>query len=61
MNTLQSSWQIFRWPIVLAVASIIGLISALIGDGWFDVVSWICLGATVFVVLLAWHRNIPSS
>ncbi|SDE82023.1 PepSY-associated TM helix domain-containing protein [Terriglobus roseus] len=38
----RSSLQIYRWPIVLAITSLCGLLSALIGDGWWDALSW-CL------------------
>ena len=43
----------FGVPVVIALASIIGLLSALIGDGAFDVVSWIALGAVIGVVIWA--------
>jgi hypothetical protein len=34
----------YRVPLLLALASLFGLISALIGDGLFDLLSWIALG-----------------
>lgn len=36
-------------PIALAIGSVVGLVSALIGDGAWDAVSWICLGVPVAV------------
>lgn len=39
----QSFAQVYRWPAVLAIASFFGLLSALLGDGAWDVVSWILL------------------
>lgn len=39
-------------PAILAVASLIGLTSALIGDGIFNVISWLLLGGLLGVV--AW-------
>ena len=39
-------------PAILAVASLVGLISALIGDGIFNVISWLLLGGLLGVI--AW-------
>jgi hypothetical protein len=38
-------------PVLLSVVSAVGLISALLGDGSWDVVSWVALGAPVGVIL----------
>lgn len=38
----------FIAPAWITIASIVGLVSALVGDGVFDVISWL-----VFVVLIA--------
>jgi hypothetical protein len=43
---------IFAIPLVVAVLSLFGLIAALVGDGVWNVVGWIALGASVAV--LAW-------
>ncbi len=51
----QSGWRIFRWPILIALASAVGLVAALVGDGVYDVVSWIALGGTVVVMIAAWR------
>ncbi len=37
--------RIFAVPALLAVLTAAGLISALLGDGVFDLASWICLAA----------------
>ena len=37
-------------PAVLAIASAIGLLSALFGDGFWDWLSWVALGAPVAVI-----------
>jgi hypothetical protein len=37
------------WPIFLGVASIVGLISALLADGWADALSWFGLGLPIVV------------
>ena len=39
-------------PVILAVASLVGLISALIGDGIFNDISWLLLGGLLGVI--AW-------
>ncbi len=53
----------YRVPTLIALASMIGLISALIGDGVFDAISWLALGAIVATVVWAfafrWKRASP--
>jgi hypothetical protein len=49
-------WMIFRWPIALAVLSTFGLLSALLGDGVFDVLSWISLGVPLLLIVFVWTR-----
>jgi len=51
----QTGWQIFRWPLVMALANAIGLVAALVGDGWYDLVSWATLGLTLIVIAAAWR------
>lgn len=51
----QTNWRIFRWPLVMALANAIGLVAALVGDGWLDVVSWATLGLTLVVMIAAWR------
>lgn len=43
--------EIFFWPLVIGTASMLGLISALIGDGIRDVVSWVLLGIPIVIAL----------
>ena len=51
----RSLGRIFRWPLCLGLASLGGLLSALLGDGPWDVLSWVLLGGPVLVGLgLAW-------
>lgn len=46
--------RVFGMPLLLAVASLVGLIAALVGDGVWDAVSWLTLGApTVLGVWLS--------
>lgn len=51
----RTAWQIFRWPLVMALANAIGLVAALVGDGWYDLVSWLTLGLTLVVIVAAWR------
>lgn len=51
----------FGWPILMAALGMIGLISALVGDGVWDALSWVALAAPVLVI--AWHmfrRSAPT-
>ena len=37
-------WRLWGAPLALAVASAVGLLAGLLGDGAWDVVSWVGLG-----------------
>jgi hypothetical protein len=52
----QSAWRIFRWPLVIGLASVVGLVAALVGDGPYDALSWLTLGGVVAVMAVAWRR-----
>lgn len=43
----QTLGQIFAAPAVIGALSVIGLISALVGDGVWDGLSWLALGVPV--------------
>jgi hypothetical protein len=43
--------QIFAAPIMIGALSIVGLLAALIGDGWWDAVSWLSLALPVLLYL----------
>lgn len=45
-------WQIFALPLATALASLIGLVAALLGDGPLNVIAWI--GLAVPVGLAGW-------
>lgn len=49
MRNHRTLGQIFAAPIVIGVLSTIGLIAALVGDGWWDAVSWVSLGLPVLM------------
>jgi hypothetical protein len=44
---------VFAWPIGLAILGVIGLASALIGDGAWDALSWAALAAPIPIII--WH------
>lgn len=52
-------WMIFRWPLLIGLLAALGLLSALLGDGLYDVVSWLALGFPLVVVaaIRAWRRG----
>lgn len=45
-----SSWQVFKAPVWLGVFSVVGLISALLGDDVWDLLSWLTLLAPLAVI-----------
>ena len=47
----------FTAPAWIALASIVGLVSALVGDGVFDVVSWLVFAGLLALVVRAWIRR----
>lgn len=47
----------FIAPAWIALASIVGLVSALIGDGVFDAVSWLVFTGLLALVVRAWLRR----
>ena len=49
-------WQAYRIPLLLALASLAGLLSALIGDGPFDLLSWVALGGLVALIIIMLRR-----
>jgi hypothetical protein len=51
--------QVFAAPVAIAVLSGVGLVSALLGDDIWDVLSWLALTVPVVVILWYWMRR-PS-
>jgi hypothetical protein len=49
--------QVFAAPLAIAILSIVGLISALVGDDIWDVLSWLTLAIPVAVILYCWLRR----
>ncbi|MFN3856886.1 MAG: hypothetical protein ACK4RV_03990 [Caulobacter sp.] len=61
MNTRRTAsgqlWRTFAAPLVIALASAIGLVAALVGDGFADLLSWVGLGVPVAAVIWAMLRR----
>ncbi|CAN5810546.1 hypothetical protein BH09PSE5_BH09PSE5_18840 [soil metagenome] len=56
------AWSLWGVPILMAVVSVIGLLSALLGDGAWDAVSWVGLGIPLVVcVWYGWMRRGPKA
>jgi xanthosine utilization system XapX-like protein len=54
----QSLRQIFAVPAVIALASAMGLVGALVGEGVWDALSSLCVAipAIIFCACVAWKR-----
>ena len=51
-SAVQPLRRIFAAPAAIALLSIVGLVAALLGDGVYDILSWI--GLLVPVLAIAW-------
>lgn len=51
----KSSGNVWRWPLVINTIVLIGVIGALVGDDWFDIVSWLCLGSSITLIVYAYY------
>ena len=50
MKPRQSSfWKVFSIPLAIGLVSLMGLFSSLLGEGAWDVLSWIGLGIPVWI------------
>lgn len=49
----------FALPLGLALLSSAGLVLALTGEGWRDLVSWLTLSAPILAVIWAFARRSP--
>lgn len=54
----QSLWRIFAVPIWMGVLSVVGLVSALVGDEHWDWISWLTM--TVPVLVIAYFMLWPA-
>lgn len=53
MTPARTLRRVFAIPAVIALAGIVGLVSALTGDGWRDGLAWLGLAAPVGALLWA--------
>ena len=54
MKPRQSSfWKVFAIPLGIGLLSAAGLFAALLGDGWWDALSWIGLGIPAVIAIRA--------
>ncbi|MFT3664234.1 hypothetical protein [Piscinibacter sp.] len=53
--------QVFAVPLLLGVLATVGLVGALVGDGVWDVLSWLTLGSTIVVALWYALRRGPRA
>ncbi|CAN7627754.1 hypothetical protein LJR220_005820 [Bradyrhizobium sp. LjRoot220] len=49
MRTHRTLRQIFALPILIGILSTVGLVAALVGDGWWDGLSWASLSLPVLL------------
>lgn len=49
--------QIFKWPIVLGLLTLFGLIIALLEDGLLERVSLLALSIPIIVIIYCYYRN----
>jgi hypothetical protein len=49
--------RIFRVPLVLALVTAFGLLSALLGDDLWDMLSWLTMGVPLAVIGHCWMRK----
>ena len=56
MSKSRSKWQIWAAPLTIGVVTLVGLVAALLADGFGNVVSWISLGVPVLICAKALWR-----
>ena len=49
--------QIFALPVVIGILSTVGLVAALVGDGWWDGLSWASLSLPVLLYVYFFIRR----
>jgi membrane protein implicated in regulation of membrane protease activity len=57
---MKTARQIWAMPIVFGVATVVGLLSALLGDGKWDTVSVVALAVPVLAIAWYWSRPAKS-
>ena len=57
MSKVLPGRQIWAAPAVLGVLSLVGLVAALVADGWGDALSWLALSAPAVACARGLHRR----
>jgi hypothetical protein len=58
-SSRRSLRAILLWPLVVALVSLIGLLAALVGDGAWDMLSWLTLAVPVLLYGFYYLRPRP--
>ena len=53
----QSTARLFAWPVLIALLGALGLFAALLGDGWWDGLSWLGLGLPAWFSIRGLRRH----
>ncbi|MFG0634556.1 hypothetical protein [Pseudomonas sp. xss_2] len=53
----QATARIFAWPALIGLLGALGLFAALLGDGWWDGLSWVGLGVPAWLGIRALLRR----
>lgn len=57
---VRTTGEIFFWPLVINIICLVGVLAALIGDGWWDLLSWLTLGvpaAWLLLIISPWFNR----
>ena len=53
----QSVARLFAIPALLSVSAITGLVAGLVGEGAWDVATWLLLGLLPLTMVVSWSRR----
>ncbi len=53
---VRSLWAVFRWPTWIALATLAGLLAALVGDDLWDAFGWLALAPAVLISVAGLRR-----
>ncbi|RZU02345.1 hypothetical protein [Rivibacter subsaxonicus] len=49
--------KVWPVPIALGLITAVGLVAALLGDGWLNMLSWLALALPLVVIAVFWRRG----
>jgi hypothetical protein len=52
------SLRLWGKPLLIALLSMTGLIAALVGDGYWDVFSWLALGLPIIIIFRSYFFSV---